>query len=98
MESRAQDRIAAHVSLEKPGWLGATQGSVSDRIVSLIRSQRVECAAPSPDSGLAVLGKNETAPGSVLSALLKIREPTISTGPCPPAVAGPVAAWMLPRS
>ncbi len=25
--------MAAHVSLEKPAWLGATQGSVSDRIV-----------------------------------------------------------------
>ena len=32
------------------------------------------------------------------TALLRLCAPTISTGPCPLTVAGPLAAWMPPRS
>ncbi|RWU16873.1 hypothetical protein XANMN_11980 [Xanthomonas phaseoli pv. manihotis str. CIO151] len=40
----------------------------------------------------------ETASRGLLSALFAPSAPTISTGPYPPTVAGPYAAWMLRKS
>lgn len=37
-------------------------------------------------------------PNNARQALLAPRKPTLSTGPCPPTVAGPYAAWMPRKS
>ena len=37
-------------------------------------------------------------PNNARHALLAPRKPTLSTGPCPPTVAGPYAAWMPRKS
>ncbi len=51
-------------------------------------------AASMPPYGPAI--GEDTAPDTLLAALLKT--PTILTGPCPPTVAGPYAAWMPRKS
>ncbi|QWV02388.1 MAG: hypothetical protein IRA32_09930, partial [Xanthomonas citri pv. citri] len=52
-----------------------------------------------PDSWLVVLPKNEdTALHGLPTALLKARPIDQLTGPCPPTVVGPLAAWMQPLS
>ncbi|MCS3846422.1 hypothetical protein GGR70_001408 [Xanthomonas campestris] len=42
--------------------------------------------------------KQANRAGQLPTAVLRLCAPTISTGPCPLTVAGPLAAWMPPRS
>ncbi|WP_216580106.1 hypothetical protein, partial [Xanthomonas vasicola] len=43
----------------------------------------------SADSWLAVLGKHDTTPDSLLTALLKFCAPIVSTGHCPLGITAP---------